>query len=314
MKNSTEIIGNTNLHTGVRGIGLPPRKEKRLSRGQTAAFAFLAPALVVFALFKYYPIVQSVFISFFHIDIVHLPGTFVGLENYSRAFADPQFYTALLHNLYFWLVGLTINFWPPIVLALLINELRRGKTLLRLMYFIPAIAPAVAVSVLWKYIWQPDYGLANALLGALGAPPQMWLNNPLLTYWCIYFPGFVMAGGMTMLIYLASMQEVSLEMYEAAVMEGAGFLDRVRYITVPQIAGIIKVMFLLDVINKFNEMNAPLVMTGGGPMGTTQTLILYAFNAASDNMDYSYAITLANIVFAIVFIVTALQMKFSKDK
>ena len=112
--------------------------KSRKNKEQASAFMFLLPALVLFALFKYYPILQGFFISFFEIDIVNLPGRFVGFDNYIRAFSDTNFYGALLHNIYFWVVGLIMNFWPPIVLALLIDELRKCKTLLRTLYFIPA--------------------------------------------------------------------------------------------------------------------------------------------------------------------------------
>jgi multiple sugar transport system permease protein len=181
-------------------------------------------------------------------------------------------------------------------------------------YFIPAIAPAIAVTVLWKYIWQPDYGLANYLFGIIGLSQQMWLNDPDLVYWCMYFPGLIIAGGMSMLIYLAAMQEVPTEQYESALLDGAGFLHRVRYILLPYIMPIVRTMFILDIINRFNEINVPLVMTGGGPIGKTQTLILYAYKLAIDNQDYSYAIAIANVVFVLIFIVTAIQIMLDKSE
>jgi multiple sugar transport system permease protein len=190
-----------------------------------------------------------------------------------------------------------------------VNEVRKAKTFFRMMYFIPAVAPGVAMTVLWKYIWQPDYGFANYILSIFNIPPQMWLNNPNLTIWCMYFPGLIMAGGMTLLIYLAAMQDVPEEHYEAAMIEGAGFIQKIRYITLPQIKPIIGIMFILDLIARFNEAQGPLIYTEGGPMGKTETMILYAYKAARTNLDYGFAISLANIVFALVFILTAVQMK-----
>jgi len=281
---------------------------------QKVAFLFLLPALLAFALFKYYPIFQGIFVSFFKINIVEFPGEFVGFDNYFRAFKDQDFYSSLLHNFYFWGVGLILAFWPPILLAMLINEIRIFKTFMKLVYFIPAVAPSIAVTVLWKYAWQPDYGFANYILGLFGLPYQLWLNEPNLVYWCMYFPGLVVAGGMNMLIYLASMQEIPEEQYEAAMMEGAGFIHRIWYITIPRILPVIKIMFVLDLIAKANEVTTPLVMTGGGPIGATQTLILYAYKIAFNSQDYSYAITLANIVFIMVFVITAIQMKLTSKK
>lgn len=298
-----------------------PRKPSRgplalreRSKLQVAAYLFLIPAIIFYCLTKYYPILMGFFISFFNIDIVHLPGKFVGFANYARAFQDPEFFQSLWITVKFFLTGLVLSFWPPLVLAILINEVRRGKTLFRTLYFLPAIAPGIATAVLWKYIWQPDYGLANALLTALHLPAQMWLNDPALVIWCLYLPGLLVAGGMNMLIYLAAVQEVPEEHYEAAVIEGAGFFARIRHVMVPQILPIIKVMFVLNVIGSFNEAGLPFLMTGGGPIGSTETMILFAYKSALNNLDYSYAITLANIVFVIIFVATAIQMRLQREK
>ncbi len=295
----------------------PSRKQlaiKEKSKQQVAPYLFLIPAIIFYCLTKYYPILMGFFISFFNIDIVHLPGKFVGFANYARAFQDPEFFQSLWITVKFFLTGLVLSFWPPLVLAILINEVRRGKTLFRTLYFLPAIAPGIATAVLWKYIWQPDYGLANALLTALHLPAQMWLNDPALVIWCLYLPGLLVAGGMNMLIYLAAVQEVPEEHYEAAVIEGAGFFARIRHVMVPQIMPIIKVMFVLNVIGSFNEAGLPFLMTGGGPIGSTETMILFAYKSALNNLDYSYAITLANIVFIIIFIATAIQMRLQREK
>ena len=283
-------------------------------REQITAYTFLLPALIAFTLFKYYPIAEGFFISFFNIDIVNLPGTFVGFDNYIRAFTDVKFYSALMNNLWFLIYGTAMTFWPPILLALFINEVVRGKTIMRLFYFIPAVAPGMAVAILFKYIWQPDYGLANYILSLFHIAPQMWLNDSKLVYFCMMTPGMILSGGMNMLIYLAAMQGIPPEHYEAAMLEGAGFFKRFFSITLPQIKNVIGMMYIIDVIARFNEINSPLVMTGGGPAGATETLILYAYKQATNSLDYSYAITMANIVFVIIFIITAFQMKMTRKE
>lgn len=293
----------------MKAVSINKKKGK-----QFTAWLFLMPALISFAIFKYYPIFMGFFISFFQINIMKLPGTFVGFANYVRAFKDITFYQALMHNVQFFLVGLVLCFWPPILLALLINEVKKHKTFFRMMYFIPAVAPAITINVLWKYIWQPDYGLANYILGIFHIPPQLWLNDPKLAIWCMYLPGLLVGGGMSMLIYIAALNGIPEEHYEAALIEGAGFFSKIRYIAIPQIMPVIKIMFIFDIIGRFNEAGTPFVMTGGGPFGSTQTLILYAYKLASNDLDYSYAITLANICFVIIFVITAIQMKISEQK
>ncbi|MEG2381197.1 MAG: sugar ABC transporter permease [Oscillospiraceae bacterium] len=284
------------------------------SRAQWVAYLFLLPAIIAFLVSKYLPISEGIFISFFEIDIVNLPGKFVGFDNYIRAFKDPQFYKAIGHNFKFFAYGMVFGFWPPILVAILINEVRKGKTLFRMGYFIPAIAPGIAMIILWKYFWQPDYGLANYLIGLFGMEPQMWLNDEKLVYFCMSFPGIVITGGMNMLIFLAALQDVPAEQYEAAMLEGAGFFKRTWHISLPVIKNVIGIMFILTVIGCFNTMEGPMIFTGGGPAGSTETALLYAYKQATNRLDYSYSITMSNIVFFLVLIGTALQMKFSKKE
>lgn len=283
------------------------RLRKNGIRKGIIAWAFLMPAVILYFLSKYVPTFMGIFISFFKLDVVELPGEFVKFDNYIRAFNDPNFYNSLVNVLEFFLLGLVMTFWCPIILAILINEVKKGRTVFRLFYFIPAVTPGLATTVLWKYIWQPDYGLANWFVGLFGIPPQMWLNDPSLVKFCMTLPGLLVCGGMNMVIYLSALQNVSSDYYEAAMLEGAGIIKRIRHITIPAIMPIIKTMFLLSMIESFNQLDGPLIMTGGGPMRSTETIVLYSYNQATYNMDYSYAISISNIVFGIVFILTAIQ-------
>ena len=287
-------------------------KRKRSSqavKGELIALLFILPALLLFLLTKYVPILMGMFISFFDIDIVNLPGKFCGFHNYMRAFGDPNFYTAMWHNIKFLFYQVTMCFWPPILAAILINEVRKGKTILRVLYFIPAVAPGLAMITIWKYFWNPDYGLANYLIGLFGMDPRAWLNDPKLVYFCMHFSGLVIVGGMNMLIYLAALQDVPQELYESAMMDGAGFLKRLWYVTIPNIKGIIASMFLLSFTGVFNALENVLMWTGGGPYGATETLLSYAYKQALSSLDYSYAITMATIVFLITFILTMVIRK-----
>lgn len=286
------------------------------SRGRVnfSAYLFLFPALVAFALFKYYPMILGFISSFFNFDVVNPPGKFIGFDNYIRAFNDPVFFQSIWNTFEFVIVTLVLNFWVPIFLAILINEVRSGKTLLRTLYFLPAIAPGVAVTVLWKYIWQPDYGFANYMLGLLNIQPQMWLNDPAMVKWCMKFPGLVAGGGMNMIIYLAALQDIPEEHYEAALMEGAGFINKIRYIVLPQIRPIVGIMLILTLIGAFNYFDEPYIMTGGGPMDSTTTMVLYGFKAAYRSGEYGYGLSITSIVFVIVFIITAIQLNISSKQ
>lgn len=284
------------------------------NRNQLSAWAFILPALILFALFKYLPILMGAFVTFFDYNIVHPPGEFVGFENYVAVFTDSRFYNAVWNNIAFFLISLVLDFWVPIVVAVLVNEVRRGKTFFRTIYFVPAIAPTIAMTVLWKYIWQPDYGFANYLLTAAGFPAQKWLNDPLLVKWCLRFPQFVMAGGLAFVIYLAALQDIPEEEFEASLIDGAGFWQKVRYILFPYLKPIIGLMLVMQLIDMFNYFDEPMVMTSGGPLGKTETLIIYSFKAAYSESRYSFAITLAVVTFILTLLGTLLKQYLSRSK
>jgi len=260
----------------------------------------LVPALASLIVFKYVPLFMGAFISFFDFDIVNMPGEFVGLENYIRAFSDSKFYASLWHNVKMFAYTMIMNFWPPILLAILINEVKKGRTVFRLAYFIPACAPMIAMTIFWKYFWQPDYGLANYIVSFLGIKPQLWLNDTKLVYFCMHFSGLIICGGMNLVIYLAALQNVPQELYEASVIDGTNLVQRLRHITLPQIKDTVALMFMLSLINKVNAMEDIMVYTGGGPAGSTETALLYAYKQGTNSMDYSYAMTMITIVFVIV--------------
>ena len=254
--------------------------------------------------FKYIPISLGTYMSFFDMDIVNLPGDFVWFKNYLRAFGDARFYASMWHNVKFFLYSLTMTFWEPIILAILINETRKSRLTFRMLYFIPAIVPGIAMMILWKYFWQPDYGLANFIIEKLGFEGQLWLNDKNLVYFCMNFPGMVIYGGMNMVIYLAALQNVPDEQYEAMYLEGAGFIKRMKYVTFPNLKGTVTTMLVLSMTQVFNSLDNILIWTGGGPAGATETLLVYAYKQATGSLDYSYAITMATLAFVFTFILT----------
>ncbi|ADY14225.1 carbohydrate ABC transporter permease [Sphaerochaeta globosa] len=287
-------------------------KKRRWNSG----WLFLLPALIAFIMFKYYPILSGITISFFRYQIMKPPGVFIGFGNYIRAFRDPYVLNALKNNLEFWAIMLILNFWVPLVLAIMVNEVKKFKGLIRTLFYIPAILPSVVVTVLWKYIWQPDYGLANYILGQAGLPHQLWLNSTFLVKWCMRYPYlFIFAGlsaGMDFIIYLASLNNVPKELYESAQIDGAGFWSKLFSLTLPTIRPTISMLLITNTIAIFNLFDEPKIMTGGGPAKSTETLVLYAFDKAYTGGEYSYAITITTIAFVIVFLLTILQMRMQK--
>jgi multiple sugar transport system permease protein len=260
---------------------------------------------------------MGVFISFFNFNVMNPPGQFVGLRNYIRAFTDPLVGNAVKNTVQFWAIMLLMNQFVPLVLAILVDEVRKTKTLVRTVYYLPALLPGVVATVLWKYFWQPDYGLANFFVTSIGGSPQLWLNDTNLVKFCMRFPSLIimagMGGGMDFIIYLAALNGINKEMYESAQVDGASFFTRLFRITLPSITATISMLLVLNTIGMFNLFDEVLILTGGGPSRSTETLVLYAFQKANREMEYSYAITITTIAFLIVFILTVLQMKLRPD-
>lgn len=290
------------------------RKCKIGIRRELSGLAFLLPAVVLIFLFKYVPIILGVLGSFFNISLVKLPGEFIGFDNYIRIFKDAKFYTDIFNNLKLLLYSTMMTFWPPILLAILLNEVRNPKikTLYRVMFFIPAVTPAIANQILWKFIWQPDYGLANQIFQSIGLQPQMWLNSERLVYFCMHFPGLLICGGMNMVVFLAALQNIPNEQYEAACIDGASVLNRVRYVTIPNIMSTIITMFTLNIIYVFEALEGPMVLTGGGPAGATEPVLLYAYDSAVNKMDYGYTLAITTVVFLTTMILTIVFQRFTK--
>ncbi|RAV22488.1 carbohydrate ABC transporter permease [Paenibacillus contaminans] len=277
------------------------------------AWLFLVPAVFVFALFNYYLMAQGFFVSFFKFSIINPPGEFVGLKNYIRLFSDSQLLTAFKNTLEFVFISFLFGFWGPIALAILINEVRHFKTFFRSAYFIPAIAPGIAFLVLWKYIWQPDYGLANYLISLVGLPQQLWLNDAVLVKWVMMFPGLIIVGGFNFLIYLAAVQSISSELYEAAAMDGAGIWSKLRHILLPGIGPIVRIMVVMQFIGVMQIFDQPFVMTGGGPAGASETVIMYAFNTAYTGNDFGYAMAILVVVFILLMVLSYLQLRIQRE-
>lgn len=284
-------------------------KSKALFRDKISPWLFLIPGIIVFALFKYYAIILGVFVTLYDFNIVNPPGVFIGLRNYLQVLKDPEFYNAFKNNIEFLLITLVMNFWVPIVIAVLVNEVRKHKTFFRSIYFIPAIVPTLAIGMVWKFIWQPDYGFANYLLSLVHIAPQLWLNNAMLVKWCMRFPYLVMGGGLNFVIFLAALQEIPEEEMEASLIDGAGYFQRIRYLVLPYLLPVVGIILTLTVIDAFNYFDDVMIMTGGGPAGATETITLFGFLKVYNDTDYSYANTVYTISFVIVLIFTIIKMR-----
>ncbi len=281
----------------VRGMAWVHFRRKLLE--QMIAYAFLFPALLVFALFSWYPIAKGFTVA---LQQVTLGGDarWVGLENFRYVLSDPLLPIAWRNTLYFAGLGLVIGFFVPVVLAILVNEVRRGQALFRVGFYLPSIMPLVVVVLLWKWIYDPGNGLLNGLLQQFGLPQLGWYQDPKLAMPSLVIMSTWTYAGATTLIYLAALQGIPAYLYEAAEIDGATVLQRMRYITLPQLRGVMLIMLILQIIGTMQVFTEPFVMTGGGPNNATLTVMLLIYQYAFAYSNFGAATALGLMLFVVL--------------
>jgi multiple sugar transport system permease protein len=277
----------------------------RLSQ-QATAYLFLLPALLIFGLFAWYPILKAVEMSFQNISLMG-ESTWAGLDNYKLMFKDPAFEIAWKNSLQFALWSLILGFMIPVVLAVLIREMRGYQGFFRIVYFLPTVVPVTIAVIVWRFIYDPDAGILNEMIKALGGQPQQWLNNVVLAKPSIIAMMTWGTFGSTALIYLATLQEIPTELYEAAELDGASPFKRIQHITFPHLYPLMSVLFILQVISVVQVFTEPFLMTKGGPGRETLTPTLHIYNRAFIRIDLGYAaawsvtLILVLLVFSIIY-------------
>jgi multiple sugar transport system permease protein len=280
---------------GVRPTG----RLRRRVRENVTAYGLLCAALLVFAGFSWYPIVRGVLLSFQQVNFVTAP-TWVGLENFRKLFADPQFWQAWLNTLLFTGLALVFGFAVPFAVAVLLNELRHGKSYFRLVVYLPVMLPPVVVALLWKWFYDPGPGLFNTALHAVGLPGLSWLNSPTTAMLSLVLVSTWANMGSATLIYLAALQTIPGDLYEAAELDGAGLWRRLWHVTVPQTRFALLVMLLLQIVATMQVFTEPYIMTGGGPGDSTVTVLLLLYKYAFFYNDFGTASALSLMLFVVL--------------
>ncbi|GAA1058826.1 carbohydrate ABC transporter permease [Agromyces bracchium] len=251
--------------------------------GGLSNLAFVAPMLVVFAVFSWGPIVQAVVMSFQKTNLVS-PPVFVGIDNFVRVLSDPNLGTAVLNTLYFALLALLFGFPLPLLLAVMMSEVGRGKGLYSALAYLPVVIPPVVAVLLWKVFYNasPD-GVFNTILGWVGIPPQPWLQSSATVMPSLVLEATWAAAGGAIIIYLAALIAVPPELYDAAEVDGAGIWRKIWHVTLPQLRGVLFIMLILQVIATSQVFLEPFLFTGGGPNNATLTILLLIYRYAFQN-------------------------------
>src|SRR5215212_10867402 len=289
------------------------RETLRQMRKNWSAYLFLAPGLIHFLVFTVFAVGFAFYISFHDWNIIKPDKPFVGLDNYMRLFTDPRFHRAVGNTLLF-MVGVPLNLISGLAVALLLNTKVRGQAIFRTMFYLPVVTPLVVSSIIWKWVYQGDYGLLNYYLLKFGLIEHkiVWLADPNLALPALIIMMIWGGTGGTMVIYLAGLQSIPEEMYDAAKVDGASALQRLLYITIPLLRPTTFFLLVTSVIGTFQIFTEVYIMTNGGPLNRTTTIGYYLYTKAFRELDMGYATAMAFVLFAMIFVFTVLQWKFTR--
>lgn len=281
-------------------------------RQYISALMFLIPGIVITLWLRYYPMLKTLFMSFFNYDTISPPGEYVGLKNYQALFKTNYFWEAWGNTFAFLFLTLLLVFFVPLIQAIFLNEINRGRKLFTTIYLITTLIPMSVNVIVWKWIWHPDYGIANQIFEFFGGSAQMWLSNPELTKFCIVFPGII-GGGVNVLLYLAAIQGIPQDVFEASELDGCTGWRKVTYIILPNIRFIIVIQLILSCITTMQILDVPYQYTSGGPSGASTSLGIFIYNSVYTDLNYGKATAASVTLFIVIAILTVLQMKLDKS-
>ena len=296
-----------------RGLG------ERLARGARdeqlrAGYLFLLPALAHFAIFIAFPFGYAFYLSFHEWNILEPAKPFVGFDNYSRLFRDDRFHEATLNTLYYTAVSVPLTIVLGLVVALLLNNQIRARGIFRTMFYLPVITPLVIASIIWKWVYNGDYGLLNYYLMQINVidEPVLWLSDPNLAMPSVIITSVWKGVGFAMVVYLAGLQSIPEDYYDAAKIDGASGWQRLKDITVPLLSSTTLFLFVISMLGSFQVFTQIFIMTNGGPLGKTRTIVWYIYTTAFKDFNMGYAAAMAFALFAMMLVFTLVQFRFMR--
>ena len=272
-------------------------------RGGLSTLLFMLPLLVIFGVFSWKPIVEAVVMSLQKTNLVS-PAAFVGLDNYVRVLSDPQLGQAVLNTVYFALLALLFGYPVPLVVAVLMSEVKRMRGLYSALAYLPVVVPPVVAVLLWKVFYNADpTGPFNTVLSWVGIPPQPWLQSAASAMPSLVLEATWAGAGGTIIIYLAALTAVNPDLYDAAEIDGAGIWKKVRHVTLPQLRPVLLITFILQIIGTAQVFLEPFLFTNGGPANSTTTVLLLIYRYAFQNsLGGNYGAATALSVLLAVFL------------
>jgi multiple sugar transport system permease protein len=277
-----------------------------------AGYLFLLPNIVGFLLFSCIPVLITLGISLLDWDMIR-PPTFVGIANYAVLLSQDAIFRQVLGNTLYYVVGtVPADIVISLMLALAMNSKVRGVTLFRAIFFIPVITSSVAVAMIWRWLYNRDFGLINLALMAVGLPVVPWLSSSSWAMPAVILMAIWKRVGYDMVIFLAGLQSIPVQLYEAAEIDGAGAWQRFRHVTLPLLTPTTFFVLVISLIGSFQVFDLAFVLTSGGPGNATNTIVMYVYNQAFQFFHMGYAAAVAWVLFMLVLAVTLIQWRIQK--
>lgn len=287
-------------------------KSRPISKQSRAAFFFLLPSTVILSLFVFWPILNSFWLSFHQWSLLEAKHPWAGLSNYRMLVQDERFWNSVNNTIYFTLGSVPLGIVLALLLAILCVQPLRGMNGFKAIYFLPVISSFAVISIIWGFLMDPDIGLLSHYLSNMGFETVGWLRS---TKWAM--PAVILVAiwkniGFNMVIFMAGLQAISVSLYEAAKIDGANALQRFWHITIPSLRHTTLFVVTISVIASFQVFDQVFVMTHGGPLFHTETIVYYIYHNGFGLLDMGYASAIAWILFLFVFVLTLAQLKFFK--
>lgn len=273
---------------------------------------FVFPALIPLVIFWIYPIIKSLVISFTDWDYMSPEYNFVFFDNFKALFADSRFYQALGNTVVFTLGTLVPTIVGGLILALLLQKHFRGSGLVKFILFSPWITPTVAVSIVWTWIFEPDTGIANAILNFFHLPGLSWIQSSDTAMLSVIIVTVWKSLGYAMVFYLSALEKVPKELYEASSLDGANFGQTLRCITIPSISPTTFFLTIITMINSLQAYDQIQILTQGGPSGSTRTLLYMYYQLGFQEFDMGQATAVAMVLILITMLLSVFQFEASK--
>jgi ABC-type sugar transport system permease subunit len=274
----------------------------------------VGPNLLLFAVFTFWPLIYNAYLSFVQWDMISPVKIWVGADNYQAMFADPSFKHVLFNTFYFTAVSVILTTVLGLGAALLLNQPLRGRNGVRAILFAPTVLSGAAIGIVWIYMFDPRYGLLDAMLGWFGANSPEWLTNPRWAMPAVIIVYVWKNLGYSVVIFLAGLQGIPRELYEAARVDGASGWQRFRYVTLPGLSPVMFFLVLTGFLSSFQSFDIIKTMTDGGPVDATNTLIYYLYEQGFIGFNAGRAGVAAVLLFGMMLAFTMVQMRYAERR